>query len=221
MLRIRAVVWMLLTALAAVVALASLRYVLLRPQLTAGPIFADKFTKHLPWLLAHVVGGCVALLAGSWQFGADVRERWNNLQKAVGWTYAAAVAIGGVAGFRMALISYGGLPTHVGFGLLAVVWLFTTAMAVRATLSADLDSHGDWMIRSYALTFAAVTLRMWVPLLASRFPFLEAYTTAAWLCWVPNLLVAEWLVSRYRATAPLMEYTRESGTAKIIIKMSS
>jgi hypothetical protein len=52
------------------------------------------------------------------------------------------------------------------------------------------------MIRSYALTFAAVTLRIWLPLFQNGFgmEFISAYVIIAWLCWVPNLLWAEWYV---------------------------
>jgi hypothetical protein len=48
------------------------------------------------------------------------------------------------------------------------------------------------MIRSYALTAAAITLRMYLPLsFALKIPFEIGYPAIAWLCWVPNLLVAE------------------------------
>ena len=56
------------------------------------------------------------------------------------------------------------------------------------------------MIRSYALTLAAVTLRIYVPVgLALGVPFADAYQAISWLCWVPNLVVAEWFVLRRRA----------------------
>ena len=47
------------------------------------------------------------------------------------------------------------------------------------------------MIRSYALTLAGVTLRLDVPAaLLGPFAFSTAYAAIAWLCWVPNLLIA-------------------------------
>lgn len=51
------------------------------------------------------------------------------------------------------------------------------------------------MTRSFALTLAAVTLRIYLPLLASQMSFLTAYLIVSWVCWVPNLLAAEWLVA--------------------------
>jgi hypothetical protein len=55
------------------------------------------------------------------------------------------------------------------------------------------------MTRSYALIFAAVTLRIYLPFLATAFGEHDGYAIVAWACWVPNLLVAEWLIwSRLR-----------------------
>ena len=43
-----------------------------------------------------------------------------------------------------------------------------------------------------ALAFAAVTLRLYLPLAAvAGFSFAEAYPLVAWLCWLPNLVIAE------------------------------
>ena len=53
------------------------------------------------------------------------------------------------------------------------------------------------MVRNYALTLAAVALRNELPLmLVARVQFSDAYVIVSWLCWVPNLLVAEWLLRR-------------------------
>jgi hypothetical protein len=51
------------------------------------------------------------------------------------------------------------------------------------------------MIRNYALTLGAVTLRLWLPLFLSLdYTFVESYATIAWLSWFPNLLVAELII---------------------------
>jgi hypothetical protein len=54
------------------------------------------------------------------------------------------------------------------------------------------------VIRNFALTLAAVTLRMYLPLMLFllHWSFRTSYITVSWLCWVPNLLVAEWIVRR-------------------------
>ena len=47
------------------------------------------------------------------------------------------------------------------------------------------------MFFSYAACFAAVTLRIWLPLLTIAMgESNSAYRIVAWLCWVPNIIVA-------------------------------
>lgn len=88
---------------------------------------------------------------------------------------------------------------HFGFGLLAVLWLLTTGAAYARIRARDQAAHRRWMTRSFALTFAAVTLRIYIPLgLALGISFETAYPVISWICWVPNLIVAEWLIFRRR-----------------------
>lgn len=108
------------------------------------------------------------------------------------------MAAGGVSGFVLALRSEGGAVAHAGFGALAVAWAFTTFRAFERARAADYPTHRRLMVRSYALTFAAVTLRIYIPVTtAVGFPFETAYPAIAWLCWVPNLAAANrWFVPR-------------------------
>ena len=120
----------------------------------------------------------------------------------LGKTYLAAVLCSGAAALYIAMFANGGIVSVVGFGGLAMAWLFTTAQAYIAIRKKEIDSHQYWMIRSYALCFAAVTLRIWLPLfqLGLHMDFMEAYRIIAWLCWVPNLIVAEIIVRNIRAS---------------------
>jgi hypothetical protein len=55
-------------------------------------------------------------------------------------------------------------------------------------------------VRNFALAFAAVTLRLWVPAsFAAGLEFAVAYAVIAWLCWVPNVAAAELWLNRARA----------------------
>ena len=48
------------------------------------------------------------------------------------------------------------------------------------------------MIRSFALTFAAVTLRLYLPLIPLLgLSFIDGYRAVSFLCWIPNLIIAE------------------------------
>ena len=58
------------------------------------------------------------------------------------------------------------------------------------------------MVINFSLTFAAVTLRIGLGIgFASGIPFEIFYPSLAWICWVPNLLVA--LIIIRKVTTPL------------------
>jgi uncharacterized membrane protein len=159
----------------------------IRARLGDMPVFA----------YAHFLGGGLALLIGAAQFNAQFRAARPALHRGIGRTYLVAVLFAGTGGLAMATRSQGGLPAHTGFALLAVLWLATALVAWRAIRAGDVARHRLWMARNFALTFAAVTLRAELGLLLlAGVPFAEAYATVAWLCWVPNLLVAGFLVPR-------------------------
>ena len=151
---------------------------------------------------AHFLGGAVALVLGALQMNSRLRARYLAAHRWTGRVYLAAVALAGTAGFALALDSFAGPVARSGFALLAVAWIATSCAAYLHIRSSNIAAHRDWMVRSYALTLAAVTLRIYLP--ASQIAgisFMVAYPAIAWLCWVPNLAVAEWLVRSRRVSA--------------------
>lgn len=145
----------------------------------------------------HISFGGLALLTGWYQFIKKRRQRYLNLHRWLGRFYVIAVLISGTAGLYIAFYATGGLISILGFGLLALCWLFSDVMGYVAIRKLDVLSHKKWMIRNYALAFAAVTLRVWLPLMMLPFfhiAFLDAYHVVAWLCWVPNLIAAEMFI---------------------------
>jgi hypothetical protein len=92
------------------------------------------------------------------------------------------------------------MATHLAFGLLGGLLLLSTVLAYRSIRRHDVRRHREWMIRSYALLFSAVTLRLELPLLVLAFggDFTPAYQVVSWLCWVPNAVWAEWYALRSR-----------------------
>lgn len=146
----------------------------------------------------HITFGGVALLIGWLQFSKKIRARNLNLHRTIGKMYMVAVALSGVAGFTIAMSASGGPVCMAGFGLLALIWLYTDLQGYRTIRKLQIERHRAWMIRNYALTFAAVTLRIYLPLAMAvlHFDFIPAYRVISWLCWVPNLIVAEVLIRR-------------------------
>lgn len=178
---------------AAIVLLPSLRSELVRALFAERPVVA----------VMHFMGGSLALLAGAMQANASLRLRFISLHRWVGRVYVIAIAGGAVAGFVLALHSSAGNVARSGFALLAVCWFITTLVAYRSIRQRNVAAHRRWMIRSYALTLAAVTLRIYLP--ASQlagWSMALAYPAIAWLCWVPNLLVAEWWLVRKHGPRP-------------------
>lgn len=145
--------------------------------------------------LLHFLAGGVVLIIGALQFSAKMRSKYLQVHRMLGRVYVVGCIVGGFAGLYLAFHSTGGIVSHWGFGMLAVCWIVTTSMAYRHIRAGNVRIHQDWMIRSYALTLAAVTLRIYLPISQiSGYPFEEAYQAIAWLCWVPNLVIAEWFI---------------------------
>ena len=191
--------WLVMTVLAFGVGALSVRYLL--PAMPGA--FAEQvevFRDNAVWFRLHVAGGVMALALGPWQFLGRLRESRPRVHRWTGRLYLTAVAVGSVGGFYMAWLSWGGVVAHVGFALLALAWALSSLLAYRAARARDFTAHRRWMIRSYAFTFAAVTLRLWLPALTGAgVPFFEAYAAAAWLAWLPNLAAVEIFHSLRRA----------------------
>ena len=150
----------------------------------------------------HIVGSGIALLIGGFQFLPGLRSRRPDLHRWIGRTYLLAVLIGGIGGLMLAGVATGGLVARVGFASLGALWLYSGWQAYSAIRARDIQSHRRWMTRNFALTFAAVTLRIYLGLSGvAGIPFEDFYPVVAWICWVPNLLVVEWwILSRFTHT---------------------
>ena len=158
----------------------------------------------------HILGGGLCLTLGSLQFHSGLRRHQPRLHRWTGRVYLTCVLVGGFGGLLLAPDANGGPVAKVGFGMLAIVWLYSGANAYLCIRRRDIKQHQQWMIRNFSLTFAAVTLRLHLPILQGGFglSFEEAYPIVAWLAWVPNIVVAEWLIiarSKTNQTSALLE----------------
>ena len=155
-------------------------------------------TAYLLGFYTHIFMGGLALLTGFSQFFPRLRRNKLGLHRKLGALYVIAVLLSGVAALSISYFATGGLVPALGFGMLAMLWLFTTYKAYSRIKQRDINAHQRWMIRSYALCFAAVTLRIYLPLFlgALQMEFNSAYSIIAWLCWVPNLFFAEFILVR-------------------------
>jgi hypothetical protein len=195
----RKITWFIFIFFAVAIGLYPFTYVALD---MGGGLLSSKppeLLKNQLWHFAffvHILLGGLSLLAGFSQFSKRLRSKRLTLHRNLGKLYLVCVLFSGSAGLYIAFYASGGLIPVFGFSCLAVAWLYTSLQAYRSILRRDVDRHEYFMIRSYALCWAAVTLRIWLPLFqfALGMDFFFAYQIIAWLCWVPNLLVAELIV---------------------------
>lgn len=157
----------------------------------------------IPWrtaFYAHIGLGVIALVIGGFQFIGRLRDRFTSIHRTAGKIYVVSVFGSAVAGLAVAPFAEGGIVAKLGFAGLAVVWFYTNYRAYKAIRRGMVTQHQAWMTRNFALTFAAVTLRIWLPLFIAGLgmEFNMAYPIIAWLCWVPNLVVAEVLVRQMK-----------------------
>ena len=182
-------------------------------------------------LFVHAFSSGIALVIGPFQFLQGLRDRRPTLHRWMGRIYLTAILIGGLSAFVIAPGLISGLVGEIGLMSLAALWLWTGWMAYINIRAGNIEAHRNWMTRNYALTFAGVMLRLWLgTLIATQLPmldtkyagdfnnlFVEVYRVVMWLSWVPNLIVAEWIIQRRRAlqtssatakdTAPLLTVT--------------
>ncbi len=184
--------WTVLAILCVSVAVFSARYLLNPPQ-TPAQALGNSF--GVPWLFIHVAGSVVALALGSLQFIPRLRRGTNPPHRGTGRVYVIGCLVGALAGLVLAPGSSAGPIASVGFGGLALVWIAANILGWRAAVQGRLADHRRWMIRSWALTLAAVTLRIYLPMvMILDLPFVPWYRAISFLAWVPNLIAAElWL----------------------------
>ena len=159
-----------------------------------------RFWVNAPWLLAHVIGGSIALIMGPWQFWIALRTPFRPVHRWTGRVYLAGVALAAISGFYLVLYS----PLIAfGAGLLAldVAWVISTVMAYVAIRKRRIAKHREWMIRSYVLTLAFVSVRFWLLLAMSHELGDPTVVVPAvgWVSWIAPLVLVEMILRRGRS----------------------
>jgi uncharacterized membrane protein len=156
--------------------------------------FAIKTGLYLPAFYSHVFGSSVILLVGFAQFSPRV---YNNrkLHRLLGKIYVFGVLFFAAPGaYLMTFFIHRGTGVFISFLLQNTLWVATTIAAWRYAVNGKIPQHVCMMRRSYALAFAAVTLRLYIWLLTvigTGVNFENNYLIIAFLSWVPNLILVE------------------------------
>ncbi|MEX1001766.1 MAG: DUF2306 domain-containing protein [Crocinitomicaceae bacterium] len=151
------------------------------------------------WILAffiHVFTSVFALIAGFTQFSRHFL--WTKVHRKMGMFYVIVVlCLSAPTGFIMGIWANGGIISVIAFCLLSVLWWYFTYRAFVLAKNHSFEAHAKFMYRSYALALSAITLRLWKYVIVNyiyEMPPMDLYRLVGWLGWVPNLLVAEWLI---------------------------
>ena len=193
--------WIFFTVFAVTIGLYPISYFLIDIQQGLLNSKSDVLLNNVLWKTSfymHIGFGGLALLSGFSQFFKQSNQKQLNFHRALGKIYVIAVLLSGISGLYISFFTTGGLIPAMGFGTLAVLWLFTTIKAYSAIKKRNINDHKNWMKRSFALCFAAVTLRIWLPVFLNglNMDFIPAYTIIAWLDWVPNIIIVEWYIRK-------------------------
>ena len=162
--------------------------------------FKQAYVGYWWWKTAfyvHVFSAIAALLAGFTQFSDHILRHHRYWHRLFGRIYAYDILlINFPTGMALAVCANGLLPGRIAFVLLDCLWFNFTLIAVLAVRNGEIARHRKFMIRSYALTWSAITLRTWKLILSHSFQMdpIHLYMIEAWIGFVPNLLVAEWWI---------------------------
>lgn len=146
----------------------------------------------------HITFSIFVLLLGGFQFSNYLRVKYRNVHRNIGKIYVFLVLlVTAPSGFIMGIYANGGLYSKISFMILSTLWWWFTFQSYRKIRNGNVQAHEAYMYRSYALTLSAITFRLLVLILPTFVHLSGApmYTLVAWLSWVPNLLVAELLIT--------------------------
>lgn len=149
----------------------------------------------------HIIFAPIALALMPFQFWTGLRTKRPKLHRFLGYGYVISVVLAALASLWLLPDFRGTRFAATGFFFLAIFWIACTGLAVQAARRRDFTAHQRWMLRSAALTFGAVTLRLQLPILfLAGYSLPGGYDLLAWDAWVPNLIVIEiWLKAKRRA----------------------
>jgi uncharacterized membrane protein len=190
--------WILISVFSVLIGLYPAIYFLVDREFGLLGLKEDALLQDTFWNIAfylHIVPGGLTLLTGWAQFNSKLRNRHLNRHRLLGKIYVFSALLSALAGIYIGFYATGGSIAAAGFILLGVCWFYSTFMAYLHVRKQRIEAHQRMMIYSYAACLAAVTLRIWNPILVPIMgDFVSAYRIVAWLCWVPNLAIAYWLV---------------------------
>lgn len=187
---------MVLCVLAIGIGLASLRY-LSGDAALVPPSMQVSFMLNGPIFITHATTSALALMLGVYQLFAGPRRRWPSVHRWTGRIYVVCCIAGGLSALWIAPDIESGLVATIGFSALGIAWLVATVLAWRHAVIRRFDSHRRWMLRSYGLTAAAISLRLQLVVFEGLgLDYDQVSNVLSLSCWLPNVVFVEILLAR-------------------------
>lgn len=154
-----------------------------------------------PWrysFYVHVFFSPIVIISGLFQFNRWIISNKPKVHRILGYIYVISVLlISAPSALIMAFYANGGRVAQTSFVILTLCWILFTWIAFQKAKKGNYTSHVKWMLRSYALTLSAVTLRFYAYLFDVfnvDIPPRETYIIVSYLSWIPNLLFVQLLI---------------------------
>lgn len=154
-----------------------------------------------PWKYSfyiHVFFSPVVIISGLFQFNRWIIFHKPKVHRILGYIYIISVLlISAPSALIMSFYANGGRIAQTSFVILTLCWILFTWIAFQKAKKGNYTSHVKWMLRSYALTLSAVTLRFYAYLFDVfniDIPPRETYIIVSYLSWIPNLLFVQLLI---------------------------
>ncbi|REG92985.1 putative membrane protein DUF2306 [Flavobacterium aquicola] len=149
----------------------------------------------------HVCTSIFTLLAGFTQFNQNILKQYSSIHRWIGKLYVFVVLfLASPSGFFIGLFANGGFFSKISFVILSILWFYFTLKGFLLIKKSNIKSHKAFMMRSFALAFSAITLRLWKVIIVYLFhpAPMDVYQIIAWLGWIPNLLVIEYCIFKQK-----------------------
>lgn len=154
---------------------------------------------HWRWsFYVHVFSSVFVLITGIFQFNRYLIKNKPKIHRISGSFYFIVLFFfAAPSGLIMSFYANGGIPAQIGFVLMGSLWILTSVIALIKIKQGRYEEHGNWVLRSYALTLAAITLRLYgylFDVFKLSIPPKETYILLAYVSWIPNLIIAEIMI---------------------------
>ena len=156
---------------------------------------------YLAIFYIHVYSSIFTLIAGFTQFSKRILKNNKRLHRVIGKLYFYVVLfLAAPSGFFIGFYANGGLYSKISFVVLSILWFSFTLIGFLKVKNLNFSEHKYFMMRSFALAFSAITLRLWKVIIVYLFQPapMDVYQIIAWLGWLPNLLAIEYYIYKIK-----------------------